>query len=345
MIVHQFIAAAGPHDAVTEQALAWDEVIAGLGHQTYIVAERVDPVMKDRIALLRSFRRLPEPDAAVLHYSIWSGLVPFVRDSPWPLGICYHNITPGDLLRAHNPQIADLCDQGRDGLSSLRRARVAIAVSEFNARELTANGFEAPQVVPLLLPPPNSRSSERPDEPTSVLSVGRIAPNKRLEDCLRVFALYQRHHDSDARLTLVGSDDAFPTYGRALRALAQELGVRNVAFTGRISEAAKQLLYEQAHIYLCMSVHEGFCAPLVEAMEVDIPVVARAAGAVPETLGAGGIAINDKDPALFAEAIHLVRSDDELCDRIRRGAARQRAAFHPDAVSNRLRSALEPLLT
>ncbi len=78
-----------------------------------------------------------------------------------------------------------------------------------------------------------------------------------------------------------------------------------------------------------LSHHEGFCAPLVEAMRAGAPVVARDVGAMAETLGDGGIVVPDGDPRLAAEALAAVLGDAALraapARRRRGGAGRGRA--------------------
>jgi glycosyltransferase involved in cell wall biosynthesis len=70
-----------------------------------------------------------------------------------------------------------------------------------------------------------------------------------------------------------------------------------------------------------MSEHEGFGKPLVESMMFDLPVVAFAAGAVPETLGGAGVLFHRKDCEALAELIDLLLGDEALRRRI---VARQR---------------------
>jgi glycosyltransferase involved in cell wall biosynthesis len=67
-----------------------------------------------------------------------------------------------------------------------------------------------------------------------------------------------------------------------------------------------------ADIYLSLSEHEGFCVPLVEAMNAGVPVVAYETGAVRETLRGGGVLLREKGPALVAELLHQLRRDDAL---------------------------------
>ncbi|HWH14443.1 MAG TPA: glycosyltransferase, partial [Miltoncostaeaceae bacterium] len=251
---------------------------------------------------------------------------------------------PGHLLRAANPEVADMCDVGRGRLGDLRgRTRVLIAYSAFNAADLRAAGLGEPVVMPLLLdaaPPP---PPPPPDGPPVLLTVGRIAPNKRLEDVMRVTALLQRAHAPDASLLVVGAADSFEPYRDALAALGRRVGLRNVRFLGRVPDAALRAAYSGAHAYLCMSVHEGFCVPVVEAMQHGLPVVARAAGAVPETLGGAGIALGDEDPAVFAEALWEVVRPGRVRDALRAAMPARLAELAPERTAARLRAALAPL--
>ena len=104
-------------------------------------------------------------------------------------------------------------------------------------------------------------------------------------------------------------------------------------------------IYARADAYLCMSEHEGFCAPLVEALARGVPVVARRAAAVPETLGGAGVLVDDPDVLpLAAEALHEVVSSQETRAGLAAAAARRHSQLQPEAIVPALRSALSPLL-
>jgi glycosyltransferase involved in cell wall biosynthesis len=98
--------------------------------------------------------------------------------------------------------------------------------------------------------------------------------------------------------------------------------------------------YRGADAFLCLSEHEGFCIPLVEAFAFGVPVVARPAGAIPEVAGNAALLVPDPDPTVVAELLHLVISDPELrAELIRRGHARL-PAFAPERIAPRLRAAV-----
>jgi glycosyltransferase involved in cell wall biosynthesis len=220
-----------------------------------------------------------------------------------------------------------------------------VADSTFNADELAEAGIESAVTVPLLLNLPSPPLRERNRGAPVVLSVGRLAPNKRLEDALKAFALYQRRYAPRASLVHVGPYQEFDRYRRQLERLAERLGLKNVQFTGRVSREERDGWYRRASAYICASVHEGFCAPLVEAISNGVPVVARAAGAVPETLGSAGLVLDDDDPAVYAEGIMEVVSSSTTRAALARAAQSRLVELSPSVVSGRLRAALAPVLT
>ena len=116
-------------------------------------------------------------------------------------------------------------------------------------------------------------------------------------------------------------------------------------FTGPISSEARDAWYRRADVYLSMSVHEGFCAPLIEALAHGVPVVARGAGAVPETLGSAGVVLDGDDLPLVSEALNELASSPPTRNALYDAAEQRLAELRPDALAPRIRSALAPLLS
>jgi glycosyltransferase involved in cell wall biosynthesis len=344
--IHQLLPTAAPHDAITGQAFAWRDLLRRWGHESEIVAEYVHPELVDAVRPLdRAGRQLVNDGALVLRYALWSGTVDVALQAGGPVALCYHNITPGELLRDFNPVVAELCDRGRTALTVFRgRTETLIADSSFNAAELREAGLGEPTVVPLLLQLPAAVPRRPPNGEPVVISVGRIVPNKRLEDVVKAFALYQRRHAPGASLVLVGSDQGFESYRHALDVLVARIGARRVLFTGRISVEARDAWYASADVYLSMSAHEGFCAPLVEALAHGVPVVARGAGAVPETLGGAGLVLDGSELPVVAEALHELVSSRSTRAALMDAADARLAELRPDALAPRVRAALSPLL-
>src|SRR5262249_52280132 len=142
-----------------------------------------------------------------------------------PRFLVYHNITPPEFFHGVNEEVATQCARGRAELKSLKaHSNGALADSEFNRSELEALGFEKTGVLPIVLDPeryparpiPRLERTYRGDGHTNFLHVGRLVPNKRIEDVLKVFYFYRRRIDPESRLFLVGIDTDMEIYSFAL---------------------------------------------------------------------------------------------------------------------------------
>jgi glycosyltransferase involved in cell wall biosynthesis len=146
--------------------------------------------------------------------------------------------------------------------------------------------------------------------------VGRLSPNKAQHQLVEALWFYRRWYDPEARLRLVGPSTT-ESYAEAVVAFAAELGLADAVERGEhLTQGELAAWYVDADLFVCLSDHEGFCIPLLEAMHFDLPIVAFAAGAVPETLGEAGVLLDTKRPSVVAAAIDRLRTDTELASRL-----------------------------
>jgi glycosyltransferase involved in cell wall biosynthesis len=345
--IHQLLSSAAPGDAVTGQAFAWQGLLRSWGYESEIVAEHVNPGFEPYVRSLdREARSIRSADVVVLHYSIWSRVCESALSAEGELVLCYHNVTPPEILRPFNRKIADLCDRGIKLLPRFAsRYSLAVADSTYNAEGLQRAGIERTAVVPLILNLAEPPRDPRPPQPNpTVLFVGRIVPNKRLQDVIEVFRLYQQRWEQQATLALVGSPIGFESYKLVLEQMVERLGVERVVFAGRVSAQERDDWYRKASVYVSMSVHEGFCAPLLEAMATGVPVVARAAGAVPETLAGAGVLVDGEDFEHVAASVHEAASNIRMRAALAAKAKRRLTELRPEVVALSLRDLLEPVL-
>lgn len=230
----------------------------------------------------------------------------------------YHNITPPEFFRPYSHEMFALTNYGYQGLEYLKNTfNMCLADSEFNKSQLIEYGYRCPiEVRPVLIPFRNYRKApdryiinKYSDGWTNIIFVGRIAPNKKQEDVIKTYYYYKKINPK-SRLILVGSWAGMENYYNRLKKYTEILGLDDVIFTGHITFDEIIAYYQVADIFLCMSRHEGFCVPLVEAMFFNIPIVALDAGAVPETLGESGILLPDNDPFYAVETISRILSDE-----------------------------------
>jgi L-malate glycosyltransferase len=179
----------------------------------------------------------------------------------------------------------------------------------------------------------------------NILFVGRIVPNKRIEDHIRLAEIYKRYVDSYYRFVFVGRYEGIPRYYAMIRALIVQYRMlpERFLFTGGVPDEDLGAYYRWADAYVSLSEHEGFCVPLVESMAADVPVLAYAAGAVPETLGGAGVLFAPKDLEVAAELLGTLVYDRSVRQRVLEGQRRRLADFRPDRVARRLNDVLESL--
>jgi L-malate glycosyltransferase len=342
--VHQVLSGAGPYDAVTTQALAFRDLFAGWGWGGRDVAAEIDPRIAGRIAPLRTLDAR-DGDLLLVHYSAYAPKLRGVLDMPQRKLLISHNITPARWFWDHDPQAAVVCALGRKQLPEFAAAAdVAAGVSLYNARE-----FGSDTVIPILFDPaglgtPRDAADPDPPAPPTILFVGRLAPHKRQDAVIRAFELYRRRHAPDARLVLVGAP-INARYETAMRALAGELAPGRVTIESGLTREQLAGRWRSAHAFLCLSEHEGFCIPLLEAFHFGVPVIARAVGGVPEVAGDAALLVDGADgESVVAELLALAVGDRELRDALReRGAARV-AAYAPERTARTLHDALQSLV-
>lgn len=323
--IHQVLATLGYGDAIGHEVLGIQRVLRGAGFDSDIFVQTADPRLEDETRDYRDLIGASDPSNILIHhFSIGSRASRITYALPDRQILIYHNITPPHFFVDVHEQLVEQCFKGRRELS-IYPARVDLALgdSEFNRQELEALGFNPTGVLPVVpdfshldLPANDLIAQEFDDGWTNILFVGRVIPNKRIEDVIRYFHAYQRHFNPRSRLLLVGSYGGFDKYLAMLHQLAARLGVTNVYFTGHVSDAELSAYYDVADLFLCASAHEGFCVPIVESFYKQLPVLAYAASAVPATMDGAGVLYTTQEPLEVAALMDAVLDDAQLCERI-----------------------------
>jgi glycosyltransferase involved in cell wall biosynthesis len=325
--VHQFLATFAGRDAIGMHTLRVQRLLRDAGFESDIYALDIHDEVRGRAFPADAFRRRVPDDAdawILYHFSIGSEVLNLLRALDRPLALDYHNITEAKYFWRWEPRAAASMLEGRKQLAEIApEVRFALADSAFNERELLDLGYRHTAVAPILLDfadyetAPDAalltaRRRARQAGGADWLAVGRIAPNKCQHDIVLAFAAYRRLHDPNARLTLIGGQSA-GEYWRALRRLVEDLGIAGaVTFANVVTHAELLACFRTSDLLLCLSEHEGFNVPVVEAMYFEVPVLAYAEAAVPDTVGDAGLLLTDKDPLVVATAAERLRSDSTL---------------------------------
>jgi L-malate glycosyltransferase len=354
MVVNQWLPAAHRGDAIGDSARAVRDLLRAQGHEADLFALAIDEDMRGEA------RPFGDPaasagDVTILHFAVPSPMTEAFARLPRGRVLQYHNITPARFYAPFDPGIFRLATMGRRELASLAgRTDLALGDSEYNRRELEALGFADTAVFPVavnvgrIVDAPRTPPLEEwlDDGLTNFLFVGRMVPNKRIEDILRLAEHYKRYVDAHYRFIFVGRDDGVPRYTNMLRALIAELGwlPERVLFTGAVPDQELAAYYRYSSVYISMSEHEGFCVPLVEAMAADLPILAYSCTAIPDTLAGAGIQFAPKDFEHAAELLGMLAFDDDLRASVIEGQRRRLAHFSAGRVDGGLRLLLERFL-
>lgn len=348
----QFISDLVYADAASSDCVEFHRLFREWGCEAAIYAGRRDGHHQG-IAQDCSAYRPGEHDLVVFHYTAWSAVAQYLLELGRPMVFVYHNITPPEFFGRANPAAYEATRLGIEALPRFAPLTgLALGMSEYSRKQLTEAGFERTGVIPILVDfgrldgKPNPEIlKDYDDDYVNFLFVGRVDPNKKQEDLVKVLYHYQRACNPKSRLFLVGAHTAGGPYHAWIQALIDHLGIqKDVHFTGQTSHRDLLSFYRLADVFICMSEHEGFCVPLVESMYLGLPVVAYAATGVPSTLDGAGILVKNKNYAAIAEVVHEIAGNELLRRRLVQNGRRRAAEFGRDKVGSLLGSYLAEAL-
>lgn len=332
-------------DAVSNDVLAIDNVLRRHGYHSMICAQNIDKRIRRRIIPFSICPRLRKDDILIYHMAIASEMTEYVERANCICVLRYHNITPPDFFEEYDPLSAMACYEGIEQVRQMRDAiDFCLPVSKYNASDLSSYGYRCPmRVVPIVIPFKDYRQKADEetyhafhDGKTNILFLGRIVPNKKIEDIIESYYYYHRYWNPNSRLILVGNcHEKDPYYGRLKKFIARN-EIPDVIFTGHISFKEILAYYRAADAFLCMSEHEGFCVPLVESMLFDVPIIAYRSCAVPETVGDAGILIEKKDPIEAGATVHYLMGHEGMRKELVRRGRKRVKDFLPKTVEKNL---------
>jgi L-malate glycosyltransferase len=348
MRVNQWVPAAHKGDAVGDGARRVRDLLRGMGHDSELYALTIDDELQGDVRLF-SEASARSGDVTIFHYALPSPMSAAFASLPAGRVLQYHNVTPARFFAPYDPALFRLASLAREELATLADATdLGLGDSEYNRRELDELGFERTGVMPIAVdtarltgaPPHPVLDEVLDDRFVNFLFVGRIAPNKKIEDHIKLAEQYKRYIDAYYRFIFVGRYDVVPRYYAAIRALMDDYKLlpERFIFTGPVPDTELAAYYRASSVYISLSEHEGFCVPLVEAMAMDVPVLAYGAAAVPDTLGGAGVQFAPKDLEYAAELLGMLAFEDEPREGVLAGQRKRLHEFSDAVIRQRLTS-------
>jgi glycosyltransferase involved in cell wall biosynthesis len=337
MRIDQLVPAFHRGDAIGDTALHMKKYFHSRGFLSEIYCLSRDKGLEQSSKLFSEYQMCKPSDITILHFALPSPLTKAFMDLSSRKAIIYHNLTPSGFFTDFSPEMARISRIGREELKSLvSHVSLALADSEFNRQELVEVGFQHTEVFPLYIdfekynkPMERFFHSLFDDDRINILFVGRIVPNKKIEDLIRVLFTYKKYISPLVRLIVVGKTISLPKYFHSLIRFADEFYLKpeEICFTGHIPDEEMFALYNVADVFLSLSEHEGFGLPFIESMVFDVPIIAYDCTAVPYTLDGAGILIKEKRVEYVSELIDIVARDQGTRKKVIEGQRKRLKEF------------------
>lgn len=322
--INQILPSISYGDAISNHALEIKKILKSWGYESEIYAQHIHPKLKNDAKVYTEYKNSSDDNILLFHYSIGSEITDFVRSLPDKKVLIYHNITPHSYFHGINDTLVNLLKDGRSELGSFSDEVVLVlGDSEYNREELEGLGFKNTGVLPIIID--FEKYARKPTQKildkfngghSNILFVGRISPNKKQDDIIKMFYFYKKYIDPKARLFLVGSYEGMENYHELLINLIKELDLNDVIITGKVNLKDLLAYYKIADVFVSMSEHEGFCVPLLESMYFELPILAHNSTAIPYTLNGSGVLFNQKRYEEVAWLTHILITDDKIRNRI-----------------------------
>jgi glycosyltransferase involved in cell wall biosynthesis len=329
------------------------------GYDTAILAQFVHPTHEKITRVIASEENGPWDDPhsiLIYHHAIdWDLGERVLSRAKGRIVIKYHNVTPAHFYARYAEHYYWACVKGVHATERLAKIPDTWIWGDswYNAQEFATLGVPENRCRVVA---PMHRIEELGREPfdavvtgtyrgniANILFVGGIRPNKGHTKALEVLAAYKQLTDTPARLLFVGNFDAnLKSYLDELREHVSQLDLdidQDVVFATSVTPSQLRAYYMVSSVFLCVSEHEGFCVPLVEAMSFRVPIVAWAMTAVGETAGGGGWVVDQYDPGELARGVAEIIDNAAVARELAmQGRCRYETVFQTEALKRQLLS-------
>lgn len=323
--ISQLLPTLVPNDAIGNETLYIYQILKSLGYESNIYATNIDPSLKHLAKNFSEYDEKNPDDLIIYHHSTGSGFANFLCSVDSSVMMIYHNITPSKFFHGVNDQIVDLINLGNEETKILKdKVVLGVGDSEYNRLELENIGYKKTTVMPILLDLSKFNDNEDKNikskfsNSKNILYVGRIAPNKRIDDVIKSFVYYNMNIEPNSNLIIAGSGTG--EYSSKTQKLILDLiknsENKNIHFVDNPSHSTLATLYKISNLLLLLSEHEGFCVPLIESMFFNVPILTRNSAAIPYTLGNSGVMVNNESFEEIGELIHILINDKKLQESI-----------------------------
>ncbi|MDZ4724971.1 MAG: glycosyltransferase family 4 protein [Leptospira sp.] len=315
--IFQFSAGFQLGDAISQEMLELKNKFNAFGFENHIYSENINKPDRS-IAIKYTKAKIKPDDILIYHHSIHTEVLPYILKYQNIKILIYHNVTPAHFFEPYDLKFTYLLSEGTKDLQIIKETfNHFFAVSNFNRQELLQNQFDQVHLLPLSLNFSKWKANLTPLTKANRLQflfVGRIAPNKRQDDLIRFAKLWKEKTNIPFKFKLVGfCNPNQQTYLDELEFMIKTYELtEEVQIVSHVDLSLLSQYYQESHYFISMSEHEGFCVPLMEAMQFNLPVIAYDAGAVSETLGGSGVLFKNKN---FLDIVDIILELESSLDK------------------------------
>lgn len=261
------------------------------------------------LLLLRRVRRFD-----VIHAfspSYWAFLL-----GPVPAAATARLFRRAALINYHSGEAEDHLTNWRTAIPLLRLAHRIVVPSDY-LRDVFARFGLSTVVVPNFVDVESLPFRERSVLRPRVLSNRNLESHYNVSCSIRAFSHIQAKVPS-AELVVAG----YGSERGKLETLVQELGLRHVRFTGRVTPEEMGRLLDWADVLLNSPDIDNMPLSLIEAQAAGLPLVSTNSGGIPYVVtdGETGLLVPPDDDAAMADAALRLLDDPALVSRISRAA-------------------------
>ncbi len=344
--IHQYTPAITLGDGVSNSLFFIKKILTALDYKSEIYSDNIHPELKNLVHPRKTYSDNGN-NILLLHHAAAQPDPKWFYDLRDQLVMIYHNITPSHYFNESTPHL-NATKVGREQLSGWQDLFAGIiADSEYNFRELKGLGYHNIHKIPLLIDfekankiRADQKIIHKHEKTFNLLFVGRIAENKCQHDLIHALARLQ---DKNVHLFCVGGISSHG-YQQYLEELVSSYHLQEqVHLTGRVSDEILWGYYKSADLFVCLSDHEGFGIPLIEASSIGLPVVAYDSSNIRYTLAGTGLLLSYKNSFDVAAVWQRLIAQPEWRYRLAQSQKANMSRFTFETLKNQLKIFLDSL--
>lgn len=324
MKIYTIVDALSYGDGVGNDIVNMYNAFKKIGMENIICAKFFDEKLKDYVSSAK-YETITKNDIVIYHYCGYSNIIDEVLKIKTTKIIRYHNITPPSFFDDGETNLKEYCANGLKQLKDyIDCFDYYLPDSNFNRNDLIEIGANSSRVfvLPCFIDSFLSRNTNEVLEiglskEKYFIVIGRIVQNKCVDYILKCFEAYYHLYNKNVKLYIIGSNECSESYSKVISNIYNKMQSKpNVVITGKVSQKDLNTYYKYASGFICMSEHEGFCIPIVEAMRNGVPIICYNSSAISETMNGGGILINNKQIELISFFMNEIINNNMLRKKI-----------------------------